>query len=103
MIRPIPQDHGKKWAIESFIQDVPLLVAGNSRGDKEMIEFSRGLKMIVNPDEHIAHDQTESILDYAKKNNWLIVKINDVPEKNFPSVSSQKFNIRINKTHKVVK
>jgi phosphoserine phosphatase len=103
IIRPIPQDHGKKWAIETFVQDVPLLVAGNSRGDKEMIEFSKGLKMIVNPDEHIAHDQTESIADYAKKNNWLIVKINDVPDKNFPSVSSKKFGIRINRTHRVEK
>ncbi len=102
IIKPIPQDHGKKWAIESFIQDVPLFVAGNSRGDKEMIEFSKGLKMIVNPDEHIAQDQTESISDYAKKNGWLIVRINDVPDKNFPSISSKKFNIRINKTHEVI-
>ncbi len=103
IIKPVPQDHGKKWAIETFVQDVPLLVAGNSRGDKEMIDFSKGLKMIVNPDEHIAHDQTESIADYAKKNNWLIIKIDDVPAKDFPAVSSKKFGIRINKTHKVDK
>ncbi len=101
IIEPVPQDHGKKWAIESFIQDVPLFVAGNSRGDKEMIEFSKGLKMIVNPDEHIAHDQKESISDYAKKNDWLIVRVNDVPAKDFPSISSKKFNIRLNKTKKV--
>ncbi len=101
IISPIPQDHGKKWAIESFVQDVPLFVAGNSRGDKEMIEFSKGLKMIVNPDEHIAPDQTESISDYAKKNDWLVVKINDVPNKDFPSISSKKFGIRLNKTHEV--
>ena len=101
IISPVPQDHGKKWAIESFIQDVPLLVAGNSRGDKEMIEFSKGLKMIVNPDTHIAHDQTESIANYADKNGWLVVKINDVPANDFPSVSSKMFNIRINKPHKV--
>ena len=101
IIEPVPQDHGKKWAIESFVQDVPLFVAGNSRGDKEMIEFSKGLKMIVNPDEHIAPDQTESISDYAKNNNWLVVKINDVPVKDFPSISSKKFGIRLNKTHEV--
>ena len=101
IISPIPQDHGKKWAIESFVQDVPLFVAGNSRGDKEMIEFSKGLKMIVNPDEHIAPDQAESISDYAKKNDWLVVKMNDVPDKNFPSISSKKFGIRLNKTHEV--
>jgi len=101
IIKPVPQDHGKKWAIESFVQDVPLLVAGNSRGDKEMIEFSKGLKMIVNPDEHIAPDQTESISDYAKKNDWLVVKINDVPNKDFPSISSKNFGIRLNKSHEV--
>lgn len=101
IIEPVPQDHGKKWAIESFVQGVPLFVAGNSRGDKEMIEFSKGLKMIVNPDEHIAPDQKESISDYAKKNNWLTVRINDVPAKDFPSISSKKFNIRLNKTKKV--
>jgi len=103
IIKPVPQDHGKKWAIESFVQGIPLFVAGNSRGDKEMIEFSKGLKMIVNPDEHIAADQKESISDYAKRNKWLVVKINDVPAIDFPSVSSKKFNIRLNKTHEVKK
>ena len=103
IVHPIPQDHGKKEAIETFVQDVPLLVAGNSRGDKEMIEHSRMLKMIVNPDEHIAPDQSESIADYAKKNDWLIVKINDVPAEDFPAISSKKFGIRLNKTHKVDK
>ena len=101
IIFPIPQDHGKKLAIESFVQDVPLLVAGNSRGDKEMIEFSRGLKIIVNPDEHTAPDQDESIADYAKNNDWLIVKINDVPASDFPSVSSETFGIKLNTTHEV--
>lgn len=101
IIFPIPQDHGKKLAIESFVQDVPLLVAGNSRGDKEMIEFSRGLKIIVNPDEHTAPDQDESIADYAKNNDWLIVKINDVPANDFPSVSSKTFGIKLNTTHEL--
>ena len=103
IVYPIPQDHGKKEAIETFVQDVPLLVAGNSRGDKEMIEHSGRLKMIINPDEHIAPDQTESISDYAKKNGWLIARINDVPADDFPSISSKKFGIRLNKTHKVDK
>jgi len=101
IVNPVPQDHGKKEAIETFVQDVPLLVAGNSRGDKEMIEFSRGLKMIVNPDEHIAPDQTESIADYARKNSWLVLRIKDVPEPGFPSVSSKEFGIRLNKTRDV--
>ncbi|MEE9349898.1 MAG: haloacid dehalogenase-like hydrolase [Flavobacteriaceae bacterium] len=103
IIEPVPQDHGKKWAIESFIQDVPLFVAGNSRGDKEMIEFSKGLKMIINPDTHIAHDQKESIADYAKKHNWLIARINDVPAKDFSYISSKEYNMRLNKTNGVKK
>ena len=53
------------------------------------------------PDEHIAPDQTESIANYAKKNEWLVVKINDVPDKDFPLISSKKFGIRLNKTHEV--
>ncbi len=101
MVHPIPQDHGKKEAIETFIQDRPLLVAGNSRGDKEMIEFSSDLKIIVNPDEHVAHDQKISISDYAKKQNWIVIRINDIPEKGFPSTSSKKFNIRLNKSREV--
>ena len=98
IVPPVPQDHGKKEAIETFIQDRPLLVAGNSRGDKEMIEHSRGLKMIVNPDEHIAPDQKQSIADYAKDQGWLIVRIRDVPRPDFPSISSKDYGIRINKT-----
>lgn len=100
IVPPVPQDHGKKEAIETFVQEVPLVVGGNSRGDKEMIEFSRGLKLIVNPDEHIAEDQKESIAEYAKKNNWVIVRIEDVPKPNFPNISSKDFGIRINKTIK---
>ncbi len=98
IVPPVPQDHGKKEAIETFIQDRPLLVAGNSRGDKEMIEYSRGLRMIVNPDEHIAPDQKQSIADYAKSQGWLIVRIRDVPRPDFPSISSKDYGIRINKT-----
>ena len=97
IVHPVPQDKGKKEAIETFIQGIPLLVAGNSRGDKEMIEHSAGIKMIVNPDEHIAHDQIESIAAYADRHNWIIVKINDMINENFPAVSSKQYGIRKNK------
>lgn len=97
IVHPVPQDKGKKEAIETFIQGIPLLVAGNSRGDKEMIEHSAGIKMIVNPDEHIAHDQIESIAAYADRHNWIIVRINDMINENFPAVSSKQYGIRKNK------
>lgn len=99
IIVPVPQDHGKKEAIESFIQERPLFAAGNSRGDKEMIEYASMIHMIVNPDEHVAVDQKESIAQYARSHNWLIVKTNDTTEVNFPSVSSNQFGIKKNKTN----
>jgi phosphoserine phosphatase len=101
IIPPVPQDHGKKEAIESFVQDRPLLAAGNSRGDKEMIEYASMLRMIVNPDEHVAPDQTESIAQYAKENNWLVVKINDTTKTTFPAISSKIYGVKPNKSNKV--
>lgn len=101
IIQPVPQDHGKKEAIESFVQDRPLFAAGNSRGDKEMIEYASMMRMIVNPDEHVAPDQKESIAQYAKGNNWLIVNINDTTDVNFPSVTSRIYGIKQNKSNKI--
>ncbi len=101
MVEPVPQDKGKLEAIETFVQVKPLLVGGNSRGDKEMIEHSADVKLIVNPDEHVAPDQTLSVADYAKKHGWLVVRIRDVPAPGFPAVSSKVFGMRLNKTRDV--
>ena len=101
LVQPVPQDHGKTEAIETVVQTCPLLVAGNSRGDKEMIEHSCGLRLIVNPDEHVAPDQEMSIADYASSQGWLVVRVRDVPAPGFPSLSSGEFGIRINKTRDV--
>lgn len=101
MVEPVPQDQGKLEAIETFVQARPLLVGGNSRGDKEMIEHSADLKLIVNPDEHVAPDQSESVASYAQKHGWLVVRIRDVPAPGFPAVSSKVFGMRLNKTRDV--
>lgn len=98
IIEPVPQDEGKLAAIESFIQARPLLVAGNSRGDREMIEHSAGLKMIVNPDEHLAAGQSMSIADFARQQGWLVVRIRDMPAPDFPAISSREFGVRVNKS-----
>ncbi|MBL8022392.1 MAG: haloacid dehalogenase-like hydrolase [Leptospirales bacterium] len=100
MIQPIPQEEGKRHAIETFIQAQPLLAGGNSRGDREMIEYSRGLRMIVNPDT-TPHGNDPSLAEYAKKHDWLTVRIRDVEEAGFPGISSRKFGIRKNATHDV--
>jgi phosphoserine phosphatase len=99
IVEPVPQDEGKLQAIETFVQDRPLLVGGNSRGDKEMIEFSADLKLIVNPDEFVAPGQEMSMSDYAKRHGFLIVRIRDVAEPGFPSVSSRVFGVRENAPH----
>ena len=99
IVRPVPQDRGKKEAIETFVQEVPLFAAGNSRGDREMIEFSRGIRMIINPDEHVEKGETESVASYARRNRWLIECVTDEPSPSFPAVSSKNFGIRKNKTH----
>lgn len=96
MVRPVPQDHGKLEAIETFIQARPLLSGGNSRGDKEMIEFSRDLKLIINPDRHVGHDQKVSIAQYAEQHGWLVENIRDATEPGFPSVTSRTFGVRKN-------
>lgn len=99
IIAPVPQDEGKLEAIETFVQERPLLVGGNSRGDKEMIEYAAKLSLIVNPDEFVAPDQSESVADYAKKQGWLIVRVRDVAEPGFPGVSTADFKIKQNKPH----
>ncbi len=99
IVRPVPQDRGKKEAVETFVQETPLFAAGNSRGDREMIESSRGIRMIINPDEHVEKGETESVASYARRNHWLIECITDGPAPGFPAVSSKYFGIRKNKTH----
>ncbi len=99
IVDPVPQDEGKKEAIETFVQAVPLFAGGNSRGDKEMIESSSGIRMIINPDEHVQEGEKESIADYAKRQNWLVERIRDVEEPGFPAVSSKDFGVRRNKSH----
>lgn len=51
LVLPVPQDEGKAAALQTFIKAKPLFVAGNSRGDMEMMNESVGLKLIVNPDD----------------------------------------------------
>lgn len=99
IVEPVPQDEGKLQAIETFVQDRPLLVGGNSRGDKEMIEYSADLRLIVNPDEFVAPGQEMSMADYAKRHGFLIVRIRDVAEAGFPAVSSKVYGVRTNTPH----
>lgn len=99
IVFPVPQDEGKTRAIETFVQDRPLFVAGNSRGDKEMIEFSSDLKLIVNPDVHIAPGQVMSIAEHAKRQGWLVIRTPDIAAADHPRISSKRFGTRLNREH----
>ncbi|MEH6681630.1 MAG: haloacid dehalogenase-like hydrolase [Sediminicola sp.] len=85
IIAPVPQDEGKADALETFIKARPLLVAGNSRGDLEMMNRSVGLKIIVNPDDvklqHGIHSGAMdglTVKDYWERNGAISVYCEDV-------------------------
>ncbi|MFA8299498.1 MAG: HAD family hydrolase [Hyphomicrobiales bacterium] len=81
MIKPIPEQAGKKHIIETFIKAQPMFVAGNSRGDLDMLIYSKGMQMIVNPDNE--EKLTDSILknqtleSYSKEHGFTIVNCKD--------------------------
>lgn len=101
MIEPVPQDEGKRLAIETFVQARPLMAGGNSRGDREMIEHSSDFKLIVNPDPAKPANGEPSVEDLAREGKWHIVRIRDVEESGFPGISGKAFGVRKNKAHDV--
>lgn len=59
----------------------PILAAGNSNGDIEMLEFTRGMRLLVlHDDADREFDYTagaEKALDQAAKENWTVVSMRD--------------------------
>lgn len=106
LVQPVPQDEGKAKTIQTFIKAKPLFVAGNSRGDLEMMNESAGLKMIVNPDDskEMKNEKDPELNGHTLKHYWqkkdaLIVTCRDVPEGNFEYVSED-LDIRRNTENK---
>ena len=54
--RPLSLEAGKVNAIKKYIGVRPLLAAGNSRGDLEMMQYAQSLKIILNPNDTRALD-----------------------------------------------
>ena len=88
IIMPIPQDDGKAQVIPTYIKAVPLIVGGNSRGDMDMLNESRGLKIVVNPDDVTVRGKEDgpmsghTVKSYWEKEGALIVHCNDVRDRN---------------------
>lgn len=105
LVLPVPQDDGKADAIQTFIKARPLFVAGNSRGDMEMMNESVGLKMIVNPDNEkiekgveAGHMHGYTVESYWKKEGAIIVRCNDVSEGDHKYISKE-WGIKPNKSN----
>ncbi len=83
IVLPIPQDDGKANTIPTFIKTRPLLVGGNSRGDMDMINKSKGLKLVVNPDDITVRGEDDgpmhgyTVKQYWEKEGAVIVNCND--------------------------
>jgi phosphoserine phosphatase len=90
IIPPIAQADGKVDAIATRIKAQPLFAAGNSKDDIEMLQYSKDLRMIVNPDTPLKA--------YAKAHHWLIAHTQDLPTPH-AQYASQSFHIRINASH----
>jgi phosphoserine phosphatase len=107
IVLPVPQDEGKADALQTFIKARPLFVAGNSRGDMEMMNESAGLKMIVNPDDVKVEKGVEAgamngftVRDYWEKNGAIVVRCEDVDPGAYEYVSAD-WGIRKNRSNPV--
>ncbi|AIT09597.1 hypothetical protein LO80_06230 [Candidatus Francisella endociliophora] len=104
IVLPVPQDEGKADAIETIIKAKPILAAGNSQSDVEMLNSSSALKVIVNPNdsEKVDYLGGQTLKEYARNNNWIIAKANDtIDVANYKDMASYKFHIKQNEVNKV--
>lgn len=66
--KPIPYREGKLAAIKKTIKRQPDLVSGDSRGDKEMLEYSKGICIFL------IHNQSDKgeMVTFAKDNKFIV-------------------------------
>jgi phosphoserine phosphatase len=105
IVLPVPQDDGKASVIPTFIKTTPLVVGGNSRGDLDMLNLSRGLKIVVNPDDRTVRGAADGpMAGHTVKSYWerdpaaVIVRCNDTRD---PAVRfhTSEWGIRENIAH----
>ena len=108
IIMPIPQDDGKAQVIPTYIKAVPLIVGGNSRGDMDMLNESRGLKIVVNPDDVTVRGEADgpmnghTVKSYWEQEGAIIVRCNDVRDARV-DFETEHFKIRTNAENPVDK
>ncbi len=105
LVVPTPQNDGKAQTIQTYIKGRPIFVAGNSRGDMEMMNESVWIKFIVNADNEKVRTSNEdgpmigfTVASYWKKEGAILVQCKDVAEGNIPYVSDEMKIIRNKET-----
>ena len=105
LVHPVPQEEGKAKAIETFIKADPLIVGGNSRGDLEMMNTSKGIKIIVNPDDKKVYQKAtpkelngNTLKDYWKVQKAIEVFCKDTLEGTI-HFTSEDWKVKVNKSH----
>lgn len=66
ILNPIPVEEGKVESIRHFIKKRPILVAGDTIHDLPMLEYSNGLRLVIERSEE------ELLKAKALQNGWLI-------------------------------
>ncbi|MFA8449585.1 MAG: HAD family hydrolase [Bacteroidales bacterium] len=99
IIPPVTMNNGKLIALETFIREKPLLIGGNSRGDIEMVQYSQGLKLMINPDNTKKYSDSllknQSIQEFCEENNILIGHCKDIGGK-LSDFNATKFKANVN-------
>lgn len=90
LMTPIPMEHGKVEAIRKYIKTYTLLVCGNSRGDLEMMKDSKGIKVILNPDDKKKLDELggRTLKEYWQNDPTCIIEKAVDKDENIHFVSS---------------
>jgi phosphoserine phosphatase len=98
LVPPFLSNNGKKEALETFIKTKPLIVVGHSYKDVNIINTSKSLRIIVNPDNEIKYKALGNycVDEYAFKNKWIILDIKDIPNSRSTGMVSEEYNIKKN-------
>ncbi|MBW2534944.1 MAG: haloacid dehalogenase-like hydrolase [Deltaproteobacteria bacterium] len=68
VVRPVPWKHGKAKRILQHVGRIPVLAAGNSYGDLQMLKTATGLSLVINP--------CPKTLRHARDFDWVIHRYN---------------------------
>lgn len=70
VVAPVTYRQGKVEAIQKYIQQQPVLVAGDSMTDYEMLNYAKTLALVINPKDKGAPDH--NIARLAQQHGWAI-------------------------------